>query len=133
MPLLDASLTVKSCPICTQEPAWYYARNCTMTRKVRCFILCGCPHAEAFGSLSEKVKRIVTQPELAQVENDWDAHAEKLFVGYTDRWTDPQRTAFRARLWPEPVKAELFDRNHDELPAYPFRHNVEAVEVHPFE
>lgn len=149
---------MKACPYCSEEPIWRPARNCTNTRSnalkekrrvasepytladsisVQCFMFCGCSHAERFGALANsavdlKRKRVFPSAECEDFAVTWDAHAEKLFADYTARYTDIQRTAFRARLWPVPFKApqtQLFDRNNNEQP---FRHSCEPEEIHPF-
>lgn len=108
---------MKACPYCQEPPGWFYARNVSMTRRTPHFVLCGCPHAERFGSVDTKLKHFVADADRAAWEAKWDEHAEKLFAEYTARWTDEQRTSFRARIWPKPPPpTELFNRNNDEAP-----------------
>jgi len=42
----------------------------------------------------------VPQEESHAVESQWDEFAEKLFAEYSAHWTEPQRVAYRARIWP---------------------------------
>lgn len=119
---------MKACPRCAQSPHWHYARNVSQTRKVDHFSFAGCLHAEAFAH----TLGLVPAKERGAVEARWDAHAEAMFADYTARWSQPQRVAFRARLWPAPVPVvpyELFDRNKDEAPR--FRHACDPRDEEP--
>ena len=90
---------MKSCPHCAEIPGWHFMRNVSRTRRVDCFLFTtGCAHTADFS----KSLGIVESADRAAVEQRWDAHAESLFTTYTARWTDIQRTSFRARLWPMP-------------------------------
>ena len=122
---------MRACPYHHEEPVWRYARNCTMARKVRCFMFTGCSHAEAMAG----ARRVFQVTECAAFAKQWNEHAEQLFAQCTAgaRWTDIERTAFRARLWPAPkpvIPSALFDRNREETPA--FRHSVEPVDPHHY-
>lgn len=131
---------MKACPRCGDAPYWHYASNVTRLRNnahgaskgpaVRYWLFAGCRHArEFFGTF-----RFVPDTERATIETTWDAHAEKMFAAYTERWTETQRAVFRAKLWPKPLVAhpvELFDRNREERPCV--NYTDAAEEKHPFE
>ena len=81
-----------------------------MTRRATHWVFDGCHHARAFAG---RAVVFVPNAERGAFEAKWDAHAEALFAAYTARWTDAQRDAYRARLWPVPppvVPSVLFQR-----------------------
>jgi hypothetical protein len=90
---------MKSCPLCLRAPDWHFCRHVTQKRAdgLHYYMLCGCDHAMTFG----KPMQFVSETDLPANEAKWDAEAERLFAKYTERWTEPQRTAFRVRVWRE--------------------------------
>ncbi len=105
---------MRPCPKCLDVPSWYFARRVSEREKVRHFILRGCVHAEAFGLVAPKQVRFVPRNQIGEQEALWDAHAEALFIESTTHWKDHERTAFRARIFPEPVRTQLFPRHFNE-------------------
>lgn len=114
---------MKCCPRCGTVPHYHYSSNVTarQNREVenrnhwtRYFMWSGNrPHADDFG----KTLGVVPEGDQAAISDRWDAHAEQLFTAYTATWSEVQRTAFRARIWPKPPPpVELFNRYHDEEP-----------------
>lgn len=123
---------MKFCPHCHIEPSWHYASNTTARENrnepnrnhwVNWFIFApGCAHAFHFGLKRNLVTRVIPCADQPAIEAEWDAHAEELFAAYTARWTNAERTAFRAKLWPAPLPVmptELFtNTSHEEEPAF---------------
>ena len=91
---------MKSCPICSHEPSWHYCRNVSYTKKELHFAFCGCAHAADFAGTRFVP---VLDAEREAYEMRWDAQAEVLFANYTERWPEPSRIAFRARIWKAPL------------------------------
>ena len=126
---------MKACPRCSEPPQWHFASNVSRARKVICFAFVGCTHAADFRG---SVFYVTPDKERGAFEEKWDAHAESMFAVYTARWTDEQRVAFRARLWPAPVPvipAALFVSavGGNEVAAPAFRHSVEASDDCPWD
>lgn len=120
---------MKKCPFCQHAPHWHFARNVSASRRVRHFIFAACCER---GELFPRNLAPVAIEECAKVETEWDSFCETLFAVYTSRWTEPQRIAYRARIWPSVVvvpPSELFRREvgGEEVPAA--RHFSEPQEA----
>jgi hypothetical protein len=88
---------VRKCPYCQQSPQLRFASNTSRTRNANHYIFAACC---ARGETFPRNLRIVPQEESHAVETAWDEFAETLFAEYSVRWTEPQRVAYRARIWP---------------------------------
>lgn len=102
-----------------REPGWHFARNTTwkINDKRNYFLAVGCTHFESRMILSHAA---LSEDERPAFEAKWTEAAELLFIGHTASWTEAQRVAYRAKLWPAPppvIPDELFDRNREEEPA----------------
>jgi hypothetical protein len=126
---------MKACPRCNHPPTWHFCSNVSRARNVICFTFVGCSHAEDFRGA---VFYVTPEKERGAFEEKWDAHAESMFTAYTARWSDAERTAFCARLWPAPVPvipAVLIVSaiGGNEVVAPAFRHRVEASDDCPWD
>lgn len=89
---------MKICPICLDAPAWHYCRNVSAREKEDKFIFASCRHGKAIGDRAA----FVATAERAAVESEWDEVVVLLFDSYTQNWTEEERVAFRANIWPNP-------------------------------
>lgn len=89
---------MKACPHCRQAPHWHFARNVSRRENADHWMFTGCTHAERFKASVPAIPSV----ERAALAEKWDAHAEALFDAYTASFTEPERTRFRAVLWPTP-------------------------------
>lgn len=101
---------MRCCPICREAPQWHYCRNVTWReKKENHFSLApACQHQIRFcagvGIVADSLRSLK--------EAQWDQEAEKQFAEYTSTWTDVQRTAFRAEIWPpKPAREETYQDN----------------------
>jgi hypothetical protein len=95
---------MKPCCHCQQTPTWYFARNTSRREGTDLWRLSlVCYRCEPFG----KELGLVASADRAAVEARWETHAEGMFATYTATWTEPQRTAFRVRLFRDPMATEL--------------------------
>ncbi len=96
---------MKPCPRCQEYPDWRLGRNTTVKRAdgEHYFTFTGCRHVEDFA----KNLGFVANSTRPTHEARWDEQAEKLFVAMTERWTDPERTSFRVRVFRETPTTQL--------------------------
>ncbi len=104
---------MKLCPICRTGPNWHLAANVTRRRaefRTSWFLFePGCRHGSEWArAMSDLARTFLRDDERSVFEKAWDNEAERLFAEYTATWTEPQRAAFRDRVFPEPAAADLF-------------------------
>lgn len=103
------------CPRCQQYPQWKYAHCTSAKTKVRTWSLSpDCDHCRPF--MARAI--LVPQPRIPEIEAQWDAFAEELFVAYTAAWTEAERATFRLRwLNPHPFAPLLDQMTIEEIAA----------------
>ena len=103
--------TLLPCPVCShllqpsgeiiEHPRWLFAPTTSAKRGVRCAILSGCTHVQAFAKFA-----IVQAPDADAVVQAWNADAVRLFAARTERWPDHLRERLRVALqYPQPAAA----------------------------
>lgn len=98
------------CPVCQDAPSWHFQCNTSWREKRDLFrFMPACLHGEALA----KEVGVVASADRAAVEARWDDFAAKLFDKYTERWTEPQRVAYRAKLYPPPPADYMLALNLD--------------------
>lgn len=92
---------MKVCPICQVEFSWHFCRHTTarakdgvnrFTCEPRCVHIAG--FAKNIGIVEDSLRSLWNAR--------WMLEADRLFDEYTKHWTEDQRTAYRAKIFPAP-------------------------------
>ena len=95
---------MKECCFCRRSPEWFHARLVSRREGADHYLLSGwCPKCRVF----TQAVGFTHTDKRQEVEAKWDAEAERMLAVYTELWTDPQRAAYRARLFREFGAREL--------------------------
>ena len=108
---------MKACPNCSYQPSWHFCRNVSFTKKDLHFTFVGCSHVDAFRGQQFFT---VADADRPAYEARWNAKAEELFAQYTKGWAEPNRLAFRSRIWAQPppvIQPELIEHVRSIAPA----------------
>ena len=101
----------KICPICREEFSWHFCRSTTYTKNDGVNRFCVAPSCRHISSFAKDIG-IIEDSIRSLWEARWDVEAERMFSEYTKRWTDTERTSFRAQIWPpKPVREETYQDN----------------------
>ncbi len=77
------------------RPVWKHQHNTSARRGHACYTFMGCQHAAQSANPAVIYDNAA---DWAGVEADWQARTERLFAAKAEKWSEPQRSAFRRSL-----------------------------------